>query len=53
MKDLVILFEALEKIGYDLDPLSFQDGVGLNMDIKKVIEGYGIKKTLPETAVAG
>lgn len=38
MEDMIILFEALERIGYNLDGLTFQEGVNLKTDIDNLVK---------------
>lgn len=46
MKDLIIIFQALEDLGYDVTGLSFQDGVSLFDSIKEAIEKSGLKREI-------
>lgn len=46
MKDLVIVFEALEKLGYDITGLTFNEGIKLFNDIKNVIDDAGVKRVI-------
>jgi hypothetical protein len=48
MKDLIIIFEALDKLGYDISVLTFDQGISLFSDIKEVIEKTGVKRVINE-----
>ena len=37
MKKMITLFEALEENGYNLDSLTFQEGVNLMFDIETLV----------------
>jgi hypothetical protein len=48
MKDLVIIFEALEKLGYDISGLTFNQGIKLASDLKQAIDDAGVKRVTNE-----
>lgn len=44
MKDLAIIFKAIEELGYDISNLSFPDALTLMSKIKNAIDDSGLKK---------
>jgi len=53
IEKMIVLYEALEKMGYKLDSITFQEGVALAMDIENVVKGHLFDKIVPTADAIG